>query len=89
MKELLLSLPDLLSVGARAVFIAYHSLEDRLIKNFFKAGNLDGVIEKDFYGNPLHISFEQIHKKVILPSPAEILQNPRARSAKMRVGVKK
>ena len=89
LKELLLSLPDLLSVGARAVFIAYHSLEDRLIKNFFKAGNLDGVIEKDFYGNPLHISFEQIHKKVILPSPAEILQNPRARSAKMRVGVKK
>lgn len=81
------TLPALLPNG-RLVVISYHSLEDRLVKNFMKTGNVAGVMEKDFYGNPL-TPFQLITRKVIVPSAEEIAQNSRARSAKLRIAQKK
>lgn len=79
---------DVLKPGARLVVISYHSLEDRLVKNFFKAGNFTGEYVKDFYGN-IDRPFKVITKKAILPTEEEIHRNPRARSAKMRIAAKK
>lgn len=84
LESLLKQLPDVLNQEARIVFISYHSLEDRLVKRFFKAGNLEGVIEKDVYGNP-KTRFKLINKKIIVPSEEEIEENVRARSAKLRI----
>lgn len=84
LKELLLHLPDIIAKGGKAVFISYHSLEDRLVKNFFRSGNLEGKVQKDFFGN-VEKPFNQIHSKVVLPTEEEIERNPRARSAKMRI----
>jgi len=67
--------------------ISYHSLEDRLVKNFFKSGNFEGEVSKDFYGNVIS-PFRLVNRKVIVPSDAEIEENPRARSAKLRIGEK-
>ena len=78
---------DALAVGGRLVVISYHSLEDRMVKNFMRAGNLRGEIEKDFYGNPL-TPFKLITRKAVVPDIEEINQNPRARSAKLRVAEK-
>lgn len=78
---------DALQVGGRLVVISYHSLEDRMVKNFMRAGNLRGEIEKDFYGNPL-TPFKLITRKAVVPDIEEINQNPRARSAKLRVAEK-
>lgn len=78
---------DLLAPGGRIVAISYHSLEDRLVKNFLKSGNFDGKIEKDFYGNPLK-PLNVITKQIITPSNEEIHANPASRSAKLRVGEK-
>ena len=64
--------------------ITYHWLEDRLVKNFFKSGNFQGDVEKDFYGN-IQSPFTAINNKVIVPSEEEIEQNPRSRSAKLRI----
>jgi 16S rRNA (cytosine1402-N4)-methyltransferase len=75
---------DALKSGGRIAIISYHSLEDRLVKNFFKTGNAEGTLHKDFYGNPL-TPFKLITKKAIIPTPQEIEQNPRARSAKLRI----
>ena len=77
----------LLKQNGRFVIISYHSLEDRLVKHFFRSGNIQGNLTKDFYGNLL-TDMELLNKKVITASPKEVEQNPRARSARMRIGVR-
>lgn len=79
---------DALKVGGRLVVISYHSLEDRLVKNFMKSGNFEGKVEKDFYGNPL-CPFTLVTRKPIVPDEQEIEENSRARSAKLRIAEKK
>ena len=76
-----------LKVGGRLVVISYHSLEDRMVKNFMRSGNLEGEVEKDFFGNP-QTPFKLITRKAIVPDTEEINTNPRARSAKLRVAEK-
>lgn len=71
----------------RISVISYHSLEDRLVKNFFKTGNFEGRLEKDFYGNSL-TPFRLVNRKVIVPSDEEQKANPRSRSAKLRIAEK-
>ena len=78
---------EVLKPGGRLVVLSYHSVEDRLVKHFIKSGNADGVVEKDFYGNPLS-PFRAVNRKVIQASEEELARNPRARSAKMRVAEK-
>ena len=87
LKEMLLQALEMLKVGGRISVISYHSLEDRLVKNFFKTGNFEGKQVKDFYGN-LETPFKLINNKVIVPSDEEIELNPRARSAKLRIAEK-
>lgn len=79
---------NVLSPGGRLVVISYHSLEDRLVKNFMRSGNLSGEIEKDFFGVPI-TPFTDLTKKPLVPDEAEIEQNPRSRSAKLRIAEKK
>ena len=73
--------------GGRLVVISYHSLEDRLVKNFLRSGNFEGRIEKDFFGKP-ETPFEIITRKVVTPSSEELVRNPRSRSAKLRAAAK-
>lgn len=87
LSEMLQQSVELLTVGGRLSVISYHSLEDRIVKNFFRSGNIEGNIEKDFYGNPL-TNLKIINRKVIIPTEEEQRLNPRSRSAKLRIAEK-
>lgn len=87
LKDLLQQAADVLKQGGRLVVISYHSLEDRLVKNFIRTGNFEGKLEKDFYGNPI-VLFKAIQTKPIVPEEKEIELNSRARSAKLRIAEK-
>lgn len=88
LQEFLQASLEVLKPGGRLVIMTYHSLEDRMCKNFMKSGNFEGRIEKDFYGN-VNNPFRMINRKVIIPGSEEIRVNPRARSAKLRIAEKK
>jgi 16S rRNA (cytosine1402-N4)-methyltransferase len=87
LKQMLTQTSEVLKVGGRLSVLSYHSLEDRLVKNFMKTGNFDGKIEKDFYGNVI-APLKMTSNKVIVPSAEEVEKNPRSRSAKLRVAEK-
>lgn len=87
LREMLVAARDLLKPGGRIAILTYHSLEDRLVKNFLRSGNLEGTIEKDFYGNIL-TPFELIEKGRTA-SEEEVERNPRSRSAKLRIAEKR
>ena len=87
LREMLVAARDLLKPGGRIAILTYHSLEDRMVKNFLRSGNLEGTIEKDFYGNIL--TPFQLIEKGREASDEEVAQNPRARSARLRVAEKK
>jgi 16S rRNA (cytosine1402-N4)-methyltransferase len=87
LKEFLKQASDSLKPGGRMVVISYHSLEDKLVKNFFRSGNFEGEICKDFYGNVLN-PLKVITRKAIVPGEAEIRENSRSRSARLRVAEK-
>ena len=86
--ELLRASVELLAPGGRLSVITYHSLEDRMVKNIMKTGNIEGKVKQDFYGrieSPLHL----VNNKVIVPTDSEQNENPRSRSAKLRIAEKK
>ncbi len=88
LRDLLQQSPNVLRSGGRLVVISYHSLEDRMVKNFINSGNVNGVQEKDLYGNVVGLKFKQLHRKPIEAPEEEVVKNPRARSAKMRIAEK-
>ncbi|MBR0165346.1 MAG: 16S rRNA (cytosine(1402)-N(4))-methyltransferase RsmH [Prevotella sp.] len=88
LKEMLSGACELLREGGRLSVITYHSLEDRIVKNYMKAGNAEGKVKQDFFGR-IETPFQQISNKVIVPKDEEQQRNPRSRSAKLRIGVKR
>ena len=87
LKEMLSDAVDLLSKQGRIVILSYHSIEDRIIKNLFKKGDMEGNIKKDFFGN-VQKSLNEINTKIIVPSSQEISINSRSKSAKLRIAEK-
>lgn len=87
LKEMLYAATEALKPGGRLVIITYHSLEDRMVKNIMKTGNIEGKAEKDFFGN-IQTPFKLVNNKVIVPTDEEIQRNPRSRSAKLRIAEK-
>lgn len=88
LRDLLEQSPNVLREGGRLVVISYHSLEDRMVKNFINTGNTAGELQKDFFGNVIGLKFKSITRKPVEPSEEEVLANPRSRSAKMRIAEK-
>lgn len=88
LKEMLYAATDALKPGGRLVVITYQSLEDRMVKNLMKTGNIEGKIAQDFYGN-VQTPFRLVNNRVITPSDEEVAANPRSRSAKLRIAEKK
>jgi 16S rRNA (cytosine1402-N4)-methyltransferase len=87
LKEFLIQATDVLKKGGRLVVISYHSLEDKVIKDYFRSGNFEGNLQKDFYGNPI-VPLSVINRKSIVPDQKEIGMNSRARSARLRIAEK-
>ena len=88
LKEMLYAAAEALKPGGRLVVITYHSLEDRMVKNIMKTGNIEGKAEQDFFGN-VQTPFRVVNNKVIVASNEEVERNPRSRSAKLRIAEKK
>lgn len=88
LNELLIQSGEMIKKGGRLVVISYHSLEDRPVKNFIRTGNIEGKLEKDFYGNPITI-FKSVNTRPIVSDEKEIDSNSRARSAKLRIAEKR
>ena len=88
LKEMLQAATEVLKPGGRLVVITYHSLEDRMVKNLMKTGNVEGKAVQDFFGN-VQTDFKVINNKVIVASDEEVTRNPRSRSAKLRIAEKK
>lgn len=88
LKEMLYAAAEALKPGGRLVVITYHSLEDRMVKNMMKTGNIEGKAEQDFFGN-VQTPFRLVNNKVIVASDEEVTRNPRSRSAKLRIAEKK
>lgn len=87
LKEMLQAATEALKPGGRLVVITYHSLEDRIVKNMMKTGNIEGRMEQDFYGR-VQTPFRLVNNKVITASEEEVTRNPRSRSAKLRIAEK-
>ncbi len=87
LKEMLLQALEMLNAGGRLVIITYHSLEDRVVKNFMRTGNFEGISKKDFYGN-IDTPFRVLTKKGITPDDEEVARNNRSRSARLRIAEK-
>jgi len=88
LKELLVQSVEVLAEGGRIAVITFHSLEDRLVKNFFKNGNFENEPQKDLYGNAIKNELKVVTKKPIIPSKEELKMNPRSRSSKLRIAEK-
>lgn len=84
LKALLGQAAEVLRPGGRLAVITYHSIEDRMVKNFIRSGNVEGIVDKDFYGR-VSTPWKQVNRSPVVPSEEEVERNPRARSAKLRV----
>ena len=87
LEDMLMQAAEVLKPGGRLVVISYHSLEDRMVKNFFQKGKFYGEVEKDFFGNEIK-PLEPVVRKALTPADKELLENNRSRSAKLRIATK-